>query len=67
MAIVKCCLNCVDRVVGCHGKCKKYISQKKEYDAAKEDLAKRNPSRGSVARYARVKSHSCFKGRSHVR
>ena len=66
MALVSCCLNCGDRTIGCHGKCEKYISQKKVYDAAKEELAKRNPSRGSVSVSAKVKSHRCFKGRSHI-
>ena len=29
---IVCCLNCEDRYVGCHGKCEKYIVERKARD-----------------------------------
>ena len=32
---ITCCYNCTDRVVGCHGTCKKYIDERAKYDETK--------------------------------
>ena len=40
MGIIKCCLNCSDRYVGCHSECEKYISEKKAHLANKEKIKK---------------------------
>lgn len=29
--MVYCCKECTDRYIGCHGKCEKYIEEKKRY------------------------------------
>lgn len=33
---IKCCYKCQDRQIYCHSTCKRYISEKTEYDAQKE-------------------------------
>lgn len=33
---IKCCHHCVERMLGCHAKCKKYQQEKAVYDQLKE-------------------------------
>lgn len=35
---IKCCRNCTERHVGCHGECEKYIAERKKAD---EEMAAR--------------------------
>lgn len=35
-AIIKSCLNCEKRILGCHSTCPDYLSEKAEYDRLKE-------------------------------
>lgn len=37
---IKCCYNCPDRVVGCHGTCEKYLTEKTEYEQRKAEFNK---------------------------
>ena len=32
MGKINCCYNCSDRNVGCHGRCEKYIAERKKLD-----------------------------------
>ena len=40
--IIKCCKDCNDREIGCHGKCERYIKEKEENDKYREAERKRN-------------------------
>lgn len=40
-SFITCCLNCPDRVVGCHSTCQKYIGQKAEHEAYMEIARKK--------------------------
>lgn len=50
--MIKCCLGCPERAVGCHGKCDRYKAERAEEDA--KNLAKRKYLNAGAegARYA---------------
>lgn len=38
---IRCCKDCSDRHVGCHGECERYISEKKSIDEYNESCRKK--------------------------
>lgn len=40
MAIIRCCKDCDDRVIGCHATCERYLGEKKEIEELKEKIKK---------------------------
>ncbi len=38
MIVIKCCKDCTEREVGCHGWCEKYIQQKASHDKRMSDI-----------------------------
>lgn len=41
MRKIKCCADCPDRHVGCHGDCEKYKVEREAFDAEKDEIRKR--------------------------
>ena len=39
--MIKCCLNCPDRQLGCHSQCKLYKDEKAEWDERRREEKKR--------------------------
>ena len=42
------CLNCVDRHVGCHSECEKYIAARKRADIVKADANRKSAEHSAV-------------------
>lgn len=43
MAGIKCCRNCTQRYVGCHGECETYIKEKERWEKEKEVIKENEP------------------------
>lgn len=41
MRKIKCCADCQDRHVGCHGDCEKYKAEREAFDAEKDEIRKK--------------------------
>lgn len=41
MRKIKCCADCQDRHVGCHGDCEKYKAEREAFDAEKDAIQKK--------------------------
>ena len=37
--VIKCCLDCRDRHLGCHGKCMKYLKEKAKLDILRKRIS----------------------------
>ena len=40
--MIKCCWNCEDRQMGCHGTCERYKAEKAAEDAKKAEIRRQN-------------------------
>lgn len=45
---IDCCLNCQDRIVGCHSECERYKTQRAEYDETMAELKKKKAVRDGL-------------------
>lgn len=58
------CLNCEERYVGCHSKCKKYQQYRKELDEFNDRVAAtRNKEFADIARAKRISGGNYWKRR----
>lgn len=51
MSRISCCYNCSDRVVGCHGKCEKYIAERKKLDEYNDKVFQQTAGDRAYAAY----------------
>jgi hypothetical protein len=51
------CKDCPDRVVGCHSKCEKYKSYKRNNTEAKKDIVDRYKGARAAENYTQAKYH----------
>lgn len=56
MRIIRCCKDCKERHIGCHGSCKDYIEQSKELIESRNKYRLENDS-GKTIKKAKVWSH----------
>lgn len=67
--MIKCCKNCTERQVGCHGSCKRYQKEKAAHDALKEEEREIKEFNGQFVRMAREaidkrsRNHRLYKGK----
>lgn len=38
--MINCCKDCEDRTIECHGRCERYIEEKRKYDEKRKEMFK---------------------------
>lgn len=66
---IKCCMDCADRHVGCHGTCDRYITEKKAQEELRDKIQAQRDfdnifiERAQGAVIKRSKVHRLYKGK----
>lgn len=63
MKRISCCYGCEPpkRYLGCHSKCKEYIAEKAEWDAAREKIKAERWREAELDKYDITKAEKCKK------
>ena len=52
--MIRCCKDCDERYIGCHGKCERYIVEKEEHQRQKDQERKKDEARLYKAEWSRT-------------
>ena len=67
MTPIKCCKNCTEREVGCHGWCEIYIQEKANYEHRKAETSGRRDAEMYSREVSRDKTSIMIKHRQNKR
>lgn len=68
LAMSNCCKDCVDRAVGCHATCERYLVAKKHHDELREEYHRQNynTDRYRTDSYFRHLNHRLNQQKKHI-